>query len=529
MTRSSKFVDAVDAAKLIKNGDTVGINGFVGTGVAEEVHEQVEKRFLETGEPRDLTIISAAGIGDGKGASKGLNHYAHEGMIKRLIGGHLGLVPRLAPLVNENKIEAYNLPQGIISQMIRAGGAHHPRLISHVGLGTYVDPDLGGGRLNDVTKEEIVEKVYFDGKPYLAYKVPRIDVAIIKASTADEDGNISYENEPLTINGLSFAINAKNNGGKVIVQVEKVVKRGTIPPKEVKIPGVFVDAIVVAQNKENHRHTFSTQFNERFITNHIVSEFEEVHLPMTERKIIARRCALTLDESMKVINYGIGMPEGIAQVLYEEGLKDQFMTVIEAGPFGGSPVGGMDFGNSLDPVALIDEPYMFDFYDGGGIDAAYLGLAQCDRYGNVNVSKFGSRIPGCGGFINISQNTNTLVFCGTFTAGGLKVEIKNNELKILQEGKIKKFVSDVEQITFSGKIANQNKQKVLYVTERAVFRLTDEGLKLIEIAPGVDLEKDILQQMEFQPIIAQDLKVMDPAIFNEGPMGLKKNLVETYQ
>ncbi|AUJ24960.1 Acetate CoA-transferase YdiF [Virgibacillus dokdonensis] len=526
MKDNLQFMSAQEAVHLINTGDRVGIGGFIGTGVAEEIHMAIENKYIETNTPQNLTLIYAAGIGDGNGASKGLNHYAHEGLIKRVIGGHWGMAPRLAPLVEENKLEAYNLPQGVITQLIRESAAGHPRLISHVGLGTFVDPDWDGGKLNAVTTEDIVEKIQFDGQDYLAYKTLPIDVAILKGTTADEKGNISLEDEPLTLNVLSFAMNARNNGGKVIVQVEKVVRESSLNPKNVHIPHVLVDAIVVVENKENHMQTFGTQYNEAFIRSDLVVNDKKSIYPLNIRKVIARRSAKTLTQSMKVINYGIGVPEVVANVLSEEGQEDHFIPTIEPGIFGGTPVGGLDFGCSINPDAIIDESYMFDYYDGGGLDIAFLGLAQCDDKGNVNVSKFGPKIAGCGGFINITQNAKKLVFCGTFTAGGLKMEVCDGRLVILQEGKVKKFTSDVEQITFSGKVAKQNEKPVLYVTERAVFELRKNGLTLIEIAPGIDLERDVLAQMEFTPLISKDLTLMDKAIFKEGPMGLIYNRSE---
>ncbi|WP_232697613.1 acyl CoA:acetate/3-ketoacid CoA transferase [Brevibacillus daliensis] len=521
MKDNPKFINAREAANLITDQSTIGVGGFIGTGVAEEIHMEIEKRFLETASPRDLTLLYAAGIGDGNGGSKGLNHYAHEGLLKRVIGGHWGMAPQLTPLVIENKIEAYNLPQGVICQLFREGAAGHPRLVTHVGLGTFVDPDLEGGKLNEKTTEDIVEKVHFDGKDYLAYKTHKIDVAILKGTVADEKGNIALEKEPLTLAVLSLATSAKNNGGKVIVQVEKVVKNTTLDPKDVKIPHVLVDAIVVVNDIKNHMQTFGTQFNETFIKSDIIVNKSQEPYPLNDRKIIARRCALSLDQSMKVINYGIGIPEVIANVLFEEKQEDYFTPTIEPGVFGGTPAGGLDFGCSISPDAIIDEAYMFDFYDGGGLDAAFLGLAQCDQHGNVNVSKFGPKIAGCGGFINITQNAKMLVFCGTFTAGGLITKVEDGKLVIVQEGKVKKFMQNVEQITFSGDVARQNEKQVLYVTERAVFALNQEGLTLIEIAPGIDLQKDILNQMNFMPIIADDLALMNAAIYKEGPMNLK--------
>lgn len=518
MMVNSKFISSEKAAELIFDGAALGIGGFIGTGVAEEIHQELEIRFLETGKPENLTLLYAAGIGDGD--RRGLNHYAHEGLVEKIIGGHWGLAPKLQPLVAANKIQAYNLPQGVISQMFRDSAAGKPRTITHVGLGTFVDPDIEGGKLNDVTTEEIVEKLCIDGKEYLAYKTQKIDIAIIKGTEADENGNISFAKEPLTLEVLSIAMNAKNHGGIVLVQVEKIVKNGTIDPKQVKIPGILVDYVVVAEKIENHMQTFGTQFNEKFVRSDVIPEREERIYPLNERKVIARRAAMLLDSTKKVLNYGIGVPEVIADVLREEGQGEGFTPTVEPGAVGGTPAGGLNFGCSVIPEAIIDQPYMFDFYDGGGIDAAFLGLAQCDRDGNINVSKFGPKIAGCGGFINITQNAGELAFCGTFTAGGLKVKVADGKLEIIQEGKAKKFINGVEQITFSGEVARQNMKKVLYITERAVFELRPEGLTLTEIAPGVDLHMDILAQMEFMPLIAKDLKEMDETIFMDRPMGL---------
>lgn len=518
MSKELKFIKAKDVASLIHNGACVGIGGFIGTGVAEEIHIEIEKNFLETSLPKDLTIIYSGGVGDGKG--KGLNHYAHEGLIKRAIGGHWGLVPKLQPLVVSNKIEAYNFPQGVIAQLLRDSAAGKPRTISQVGLGTFVDPDFDGGKLNDITKEDLVDKIIFDDKEYLAYKTQNIDVAIIKGTEADEKGNIGFSKEPLTLESLSMAMNAKNSGGIVIVQVEKVVKSGALSPKDVKIPHILVDYVVVAENAENHMQTFGTQFNEVFIRNDIKINESNDRYPLNERKVIARRAAMLLDNSKNVLNFGIGVPEVIAEVLREEKQEHLFTPTIEPGAIGGTPVGGLDFGASITPDAVIDQPYMFDFYDGGGIDMAFLGLAQCDQYGNINVSKFGAKIAGCGGFINITQNSREVVFCGSFTAGGLKIEIVDGQLKILQEGKSNKFIDEVEQITFNGNRAIKNKSKVTYITERAVFELRDRGLTLIEIAPGIDLEKDILKHMNFKPIIDENLALMDERIFKDEPMKL---------
>ncbi|MGX7023257.1 acyl CoA:acetate/3-ketoacid CoA transferase [Vagococcus hydrophili] len=516
---SVKFIKASEVPSLIHDGDVLAVEGFIGTGVAEEIHEAVETFYNENQHPKDLTLMYAAGIGDG--GDRGLNHYAKEGLLKRVIGGHWGLAPKLQPLVSENKIEAYNFPQGVISQMFRDIAAKKPFLISKVGLGTFVDPDIAGGRLNEATKEELVKKMIFNGEEYLAYSLLQPNVAIMKGTFADEHGNIAFDEEPLTLEATSLAMAVKNAGGIVIVQVKRRVLSGSLDPKLVKIPGLLVDYVVEVEDETKHMQTFGTQFNSDFIKSDVIKSEGATAVPLNERKIIARRSAFLIPEDAKIVNYGIGMPEVISAVLKEEGANDRFTTTIEPGSFGGIPVGGLDFGAAISPESIIDQSYMFDFYDGGGIDIAFLGLAECDQYGNINVSKFGPKIAGAGGFINITQNTKNVVFCGTFTAGGLKTEVKDGKLTILNEGKKSKFVNDVEQITFSGKTALNNEQNIYYVTERAVFKLVKDGVELIEIAPGIDLEKDILAHMSFKPVMKENIKLMDAAIFSEEKM---KNL-----
>lgn len=509
-----KFLKANEVIKEISNFSTIATGGFVGIGVAEEILSCLEKSFLEKNIPNNLTLIYAAGQGDSK--ERGLNHFAHEGMIKKVIGGHWGLAPHLGELALQNKIEGYNLPQGIISHLFRDMSAGKKGTISKIGIGTFVDPSLQGGKLNKITKEDIVSEIFIENERHLFYKAPsKIDFAILRGTYSDEEGNISFEKEALTLEDLSIAMATKNSGGKVIVQVENKVKNGSLDPKMVKIPGILVDYVVICENIKNHMQTFDIEFEESFINSKIIKEEGFIKTPLDERKIIARRCAQLLDKSDKILNYGIGMPERIADVLKEANLESNFTPTVEPGAIGGTPVGGLSFGASITPKAIIDQPYQFDFYDGGGLDVTFLGLAQCDRKGNINVSKFGTKVAGCGGFINISQNAKKVVFCGTFTAGGLKIKIENNKLTIVSEGKSKKFINDVEQITFSSDTALKNLQPVYYVTERAVFKLEKEGLVLLEIAPGIDLEKDILNLMDFKPIISENIKTMDESIFSE--------------
>lgn len=520
-----KFTTSREAAYMIPDGARIGTCGFMLTGAAEEILFEIENRFLETKRPQGISVMWASGVGDG-GSVRGLNHLCHEGLLKKVIGGHFGLIKRLIPLVVDNKIEAYNFPQGVLCQMFREMGAKKPGVLTHVGLGTFVDPDFEGGKLNEVTKDDIVQKIKVNDKDYLFYKSQEIDFAIIRGTEADENGNISLRKEALTLEALAVAIAAKNNGGKVIVQVEKKVKNGTIPPKEVTIPGILVDVVAVTEDIKNHMQTAGTQFNEDFISGRSVFYEELKELPLDERKIIARRSALEVDLSKRVLNYGIGVPEGVAAVLKEEGIQGYFTASVEPGLIGGIALGGLNFGSAIGPEAIIDEPYQFDFYDGGGIDITFLGMAQCDAEGNLNVSRFGPRIAGCGGFIDISQNAKSAVFCGTFTAGGLETKIVNGRLEILQEGKVKKFIEKIDQITFNGVYERQKGgRKITFATERAVFELRAEGLTLTEIAPGIDLQKHILEQMEFKPLVCKNLREMDSRIFYSELMGLKERLI----
>ena len=518
-----KLVTAEQAVRLIRSGDTVATGGFVGIGFAEAVACALEDLFL-SGDPRgarELTLLYAAGQGDGQ--HRGLNHLGHEGLVRRAIGGHWGLVPRLQKLAVDNRIEAYNLPQGVISHLFRDIAAGRPGHLSRIGLGTFVDPRHGGGKLNERTRDDLVTLLPLQGREYLFYSALPIDVAIVRGTTADADGNITMEREALTLESLSIAMAARNSGGLVIVQVERLAERGSLNPRQVKIPGTLVDCVVLAE-PSLHPQTFATAYSAAYAGELRVPADQGSRLELGLRKIIARRAALEL-RANSVVNLGIGMPEGVAAVAAEEKITDLMTLTAEPGVIGGVPAGGLDFGAAVNAQAVIDQPYQFDFYDGGGLDIAFLGLAQADAQGNVNVSKFGRRLAGAGGFINISQSARKVVFLGSFSAGVADVRLEQGRLRVVRDGAARKFVSEVEHRSFSGAQAVERDQEVLYITERCVFKLRAEGLELIEVAPGIDLQSDILDRMAFTPIV-HAVRPMEAALFSDAPMGLRSRLLK---
>lgn len=515
----NRIITAEAAASLIKDGDTVIIGGSAGMGVADAVIVALEERFLDSNSPGALTIMHTTGIGALK--SEGLNRFAHKGMIKRVIGGNYGLqLVFMKELITTGEIEAYNFPQGVICQLYRAMAAKQPGVVTHIGLHTYVDPRQEGGKMNDATTEDLIEVVNLAGSEFLFYKAPVANVALIRGTTADEDGNVSMEHEGTTLEALSIAQAVHNAGGTVICQVKRLAQRGSLHPQMVRVPGFLIDAFMVDENQwQNYAEHFDP------------SLCGEVRRPMATlksgalnvRRVIARRAAFELTRGA-VFNLGAGVSAGISNVIAEENLENLVTSTIEAGVVGGIPGEALYFGSAYNPQAIIDQPYMFDFYSGGGLDVAFVSFAEVDVDGNVNVTRFGNRNDGAGGFIEITQTAKRLVFSGTLTGGGLEVSVSEGNVQIAREGSIRKFVPKVNQISFNGQHGIQQEQTSVFITERAVLRMSDDGLVVTEIAPGIRLREDVLDQIDFEVQILPDLPLMDSRIFGHERMGLLETL-----
>ncbi len=519
----SKVITAQDAAMLIQDGVTIGASTQGLSGWAEEIAIAIEERFQRSGHPRDITLVHSCTCGDYK--KRGTTHLGHEGLTRRLICGHTLTSPNMIHLIENNKIECYLLPQGVICQLWRAIAGKKIGVITSVGLGTFVDPRIEGAKITSITKEDLVSVIEINGQEQLFYKPFPVHVALIRGTVADENGNLNMDNEPVVMEALPLAMAAKNSGGIVIAQAHDLAMANTLHPKNIKVPGTLIDYVVIAK-PENHHQTQQTYFNP-VLAGHIKVPMDGIpRIPLDARKVIGRRAALEL-EIGDVINLGVGIPAVIPSVIAEEGLTGKVTTTTELGVFGGVPSIGLDFGGAINAEAMIEHASMFDFYDGGGLDVTFVGLAQADKSGDVNVSRFGNRVAGPGGFINITQNSKKVVFCGMFATGSEEV-VEDGKLRIVKEGIGRKFVEKVEQITFSGEFAMRKNYPVLFVTERGVFRLVNKELILIEIAPGVDLEKDILRMMEFRPKIAPGLKTMDETIFHPKWGRLQEKLENHY-
>ncbi len=505
----NKVVGVEQAIASIEDGSTVAVCGCENILLPEYLLSHLEKRFLETGHPKDLTEIHT--VIHGMGVGLGLEHFAHQGMTKLVIGSGYSFLKtsQMTTLIRGNKIPAYLVPMGTVLQMMANIAEGEPYTYSSVGIGTFVDNDVEGGCVNDIAENTLCTHDTIHGRDMLCYRNPKVDVAILRGTTADEFGNISLEQEPMMLGVRTLAMAARACGGKVIVQVKRLVKRGSIDPQKVVIPGIMVDMVVVDEGqaasggKRNPALTGEVRIP--------VSELEP--LPLDVAKVISRRAAREITKRCAVVNLGVGIPVNIPMIQVENQSEQDTIFFPEHGSIGGVPAERAIFGTNINPEAIIDSTDVFRYYRGGGLTQSFLGFGEFDRYGNVNVSKFNGVIPGCGGFIDIAHKTPKLVFCGSFTAGGAKLEIGGGRLDICQEGKYRKIVEKVEQITLNGQEALKKGQDVTYVTERAVFHLTPEGIELVEYAPGVDIQKDILDLIPF-PILVRQPREMDAELFS---------------
>ncbi|TDD87838.1 acyl CoA:acetate/3-ketoacid CoA transferase [Actinomadura rubrisoli] len=511
-----------DALALVHDGDAVWVGGSgAGHGVPQAFIDALAARFGETGRPRDLTTVRVVGLGDF--ADAGFSQLALPGLARRTIGSNIGNEPRLGALVADGALESYSLPQGVLSALCRDMAAGRPGHITHVGLGTYVDPRQTGGKQNARTTEDLVELVELAGRTWLFYRALPIDVAVLRATTADEDGNLTFEREPILGDSLALAMAAHNSGGRVVVQVERLAARRSLRPADVRVPGALVDLVYVdAGQRQTYATAYSPYYSGELRAPSAAVSPQDAS-PPDVRKVIARRSFMEFRPG-DICNLGFGISQQIGVIAAEEGVEDALTLTVEQGIFGGVPASGGDGGAGRDYQARLEQPSMFDFYDGGGLDIASLSFAQVDRSGNVNVHAFDERPRGPGGFINISARTKRLCFVGTFTAGGLRVAVEDGALTILREGRHRKFVDTVTEISFNGRLAAEKGQSVRYITERAVFELTSRGLELIEVAPGIDVEKDVLAHMDIEPAVAGTPAMMDPRLFTAGPMGLARDL-----
>lgn len=517
----AKIVTAAEAAGLVEDGMRLGVQGIICTSVPEALIQALGDRYRETGSPKNIKLFSESGIGDA--AEGGLNALAQDGLIGELYTAHMGTVPQLQKMVKDNKFPAYIVPQGVNAQLVRAIAGKKPGVITHVGVKTYADPREEGCKGNQAAIDagrEVVELMELDGKEYLRYLPFGIDICFIRGTSADELGNLSIEKESIQFDQFELATAVHNCGGIVIAQVEKVVEHGNLKPHEVVIPGTLIDYVVVSDEKHHRQCIAEDAYHPEWCGEARIPVTAVKPAKLDQRKVCGRRAAYLLKKGDHM-NLGIGMPESVSAVAAEEGFSGEITLSVECGIYGGVPMGGLQICSAHNPDCIISHVSTFDIYDGGGIDVAVLGAAEVDEKGNVNVSKFNGRTTGPGGFINITQSTQNVAFVGTFTAGGNKYEIGGGNLKIVQEGKNIKFKKNVEQISFSGEYAAETGKNILYITERAVFKLVKGGIELIEIAPGVDLQKDILEQMEFKPLISEHLKEMDACLFTDEPMGMK--------
>ena len=516
-----KIITKEEIGTLIKDGDMVAISGSGGSGSPEALIRGVMESFQKTGHPKGIGVTCGISPGNLTNDDVGMNMLAKEGLVGKAICAHLGQGRVFGNAIGKNQFPAFAVPLGVINHLYRAIAGHEIGVITHVGLHTFADPRIEGCCANESAKklEPIVKLVNLEGKENLLYRSFPIQVALLKATYADEEGNISLEHEAVIGEQYNMAIATHNSKGIVIVQVEKIVPKHSLRARNVLIHSSLVDYVLVSP-PDTSLGDYNLPIYKPYVTGDARIEISDIEIrPLDERKICGRRAALELTKN-SIVNLGVGMPDSVANVAAEEKISNHIFLSVESGTTGGVPTGGVSFGGTINPECVIPTSEQFDAYNGGSLTMAIVGLAEVDKEGNVNVSKFGTRVTGPGGFINITQSTHKIIFMGTFTTIDLDEEIKEEQLIIKQEGKKNKFVDKVQQITFSAKQARLSNQEILYITERAVFRLIDEGIELIEIAPGVDLEKDILNHMDFTPVISPNLKQMDKRIFKNIPMNI---------
>jgi propionate CoA-transferase len=516
-----RVLDADAAIREIPDGATVIFGGSgAGHAVPQKLIDALAEVFTAEGHPRDLTTVRVVGIGDF--ADRGFSQLALPGLMKRTIGSNIGNEPRLGALVEAGEIEAYSFPQGVLSLLCREIAGGRPGLVTHVGLDTYVDPRHTGGKQNARTTEDLVEVVTLRGQEWLLYHAFAIDVAVIRASTADEDGNLTMEEEAVQGEMLAMAMAARNSGGTVIAQVHQLAPANSLPQRDVKIPGALVDVVVVDPEQTQ---TYATPYSPYYAGRLRRPAVAGAPLPLDVRKVIGRRSLLEFAPG-DICNLGFGISQGIGAIAFEEDIANRLVLTVEQGIFGGVPVAGNEGGAGFNYQAMLDQPSMFDFYDGGGLDVASLSFAEIDRHGNVNVHAFPGRVRGPGGFPNISARTGKINFVGTLNARGLDLGFEDGRLEIRAEGTLPKFVADVAEISFSGTQALARGQQVRFITERAVFALREEGVTLIEIADGLDVRRDVVDRMGFEPLVADDLRPIDPRVYGAGVMGLAREYAD---
>ena len=517
------FILPEEIPNLIKNGSTIATIGMTLVSSAETILKSIEDNFLNVGEPNNLTLVHSCGQSD---CDRGIQHFAHEKMLYKIIGGHWGLQPKMMDLIKNNKILAYNIPQGQFAQLFRSMAGKEPGKISKVGLGTFIDPRIDGGKMNEITKSapDISDIINIDGEEYIRYKPIPLDYCIIRGTYVDELGNLTTDEEAMMLEVLPAVLACKRFGGKVIAQAKYKVKKGQLHCKKVTVPGVFIDHVVMSDNPEiNHRQTHSFYFNPAYCGDiKVPDESSNIEL-LSVRKVIGRIAMMELSKD-DVLNVGTGIPNDVVgPIVNEEGIADDVTITVESGIYGGIPMGGMDFGIAKNNFALIRHDDQFDYYNGAGVDITFMGAGEVDSKGNVNATKLGVKPTGAGGFVDITTNAKHVVFCATFTAKGLSCSFENSKLHINNEGSLIKFVKKLQQISYNGPIAFKKGYKMHYVTERAVFVLTENGLMLEQIAEGIDLKTQVLDLMEFEPLISKNLKFINKNVYNSnGLMDLRK-------